>query len=204
MGIHNLLLNVFLALLTGKLHLTWVFALSSYDHGSFAGSLRVSEWCLLGGIGLGTDISVEFFVHSLEISTNSLPFGELSVECFLIFGLEVLHVVFDVTAKDAMSVNTSVIRPLLVVLAGAREAAGLVWDVKTAITGALHGGEDLVSIGATHNSDVESGFEWTSGELFTVVATFVTILLHIELGSGDLTDSLVELFEADLLEQSTG
>lgn len=92
-----------------------------------------------------------------------------------------------------MTVDSSVVFPLLIALLGAWEASGLMWDVKSTITGTLHSSEDLIAFGAAYYSDVKSGLEWALPDFLTFAAAIIQILADVEMSSSGLAHTLVEL-----------
>jgi len=105
-----------------------------------------------------------------------------------------------VTSVDAMSMCVGVVGPFAFVLLGTWEAASLMWDVKSTVTGSLHCSKYLVAFGAAYNTDIQSGFEWTLPDLLSFVTSGLKILADVKVLSSGFTYTLVEFLELQLFE----
>ena len=126
--------------------------------------------------------------------------GEALLVLLVVLLLEVLHVLPDVAAEDALAVHVGVV--LLGVAVVAREALLGVGDVEAAVGGTLEGAEDAASGGGGLAADVEEDAE---GALVLVNFVDVVGLLSILAGDDlavDLGVALVDVVEADLLEEA--
>lgn len=104
------------------------------------------------------------------------------------------------TSVDAMSMCVGVVGPFAFVLLGTWEAASLMWDVKSTVTGSLHCSEYLVAFGAAYNTDIQSGFEWTLPDLLSFVTSGLKILADVKVLSSGFSYTLVEFLELQLFE----
>ena len=128
--------------------------------------------------------------------------GEALLVLLVVLLLEVLHVLPDVAAEDALAVHVGVVLLGVAVVAG--EALLGVGDVQTAVGGPLEGAEDAAAGGGGLAADVEEGAE---GALVLVDLVDVVGLLALLAGDDlavDLGVALVDVVEADLLEEAAG
>ena len=86
--------------------------------------------------------------------------GEMGLVLLLIFLFHGLHVLGDVAAEDAVGEGGGVEIGVGALLLGgfvAGETLAVVGDVETAISGALHGGENFGANGGADETDVKKG-----------------------------------------------
>jgi len=145
------------------------------------------------GRGIGSDGSVGFLVHLLDVlgvDASLDESGELSLESFLVLFFELLHVVTDVSTEDVVFVDFSV--ELTVSESG--ESLGGVGDVETGISGTLEDTEDSGTSGGSGEASIQVASE--GGLLFSI--GFLVKLVTVDL---DLT--LVHRVKTELLENSS-
>lgn len=177
--------NVVLSLLVGK----------SLGGELLVVSLGVLVSLLLDGIGVLSDLSLDFLVKSLNGLDTSLLEGlepSLELDGLLLGSLQLLEVVIDVAAQNSLSEDLVVSLGLFLVEAG--ESGGRVGDVDTSVSDSLKSSEDLRAGGGGLKSDVEDDLE---GSSVLLVRRNIVVLL----GSGV---SSVGGIEADLFEESSG
>ena len=150
-------------------------------------------------VWVGSDSLVGGSIDFLEaLSLKGLdPSRELLLLGSLILLSELVEVFLDVDSKDVLSVlldgeDNLVLLLLLGSLSSligldlslldsvSWESSGRVRDVKTSVTGSLHGSEDTVSSGGTDETNIKEGLEWT----LSIVA-----LSNVVVGSVDLAVS---------------
>ena len=183
-------LDASLALLEGELGLALV-------------GLVGAEVLLGAGAGILPDGLVDRLVELLEavgVGVVGDVGGEALLVLLVVLLLEVLHVLADVAAEDALAVHVGVVLLGVAVVAG--EALLGVGDVEASVGGPLEGAEDAASGGGGLAADVEEGAE---GALVLVDLVDVVGLLSLLAGDDlavDLGVALVDVVEADLLEEA--
>ena len=176
--------------------------------------------CLLGSLGVLSDLSMNLLVEGLE--GGSLGLGEEGVPSLELLGvfifvvlLEEIHVVLNVSSEDVISVLLGVVRDglggllsnglssltggglgLLDVESG--ESLGVVGDEDATVDGSLKGSEDSVSSGGSDETNIEEGLEGSSLLLDEV------LLVEVEEFSISSLDSLVVGVHAEVSEESSG
>jgi len=176
------------------------------------GELGLALVGLVGGkvlLGAGAGILADGLVDGLVELLQAVGFDalldvgrEALLVLLVVLLLEVLHVLPDVAAEDALAVHVGVV--LLGVAVVAREALLGVGDVESAVGCALEGAEDAAAGGGGLAADVEEGAE---GALVLVDLIDVVGLLSLLAGDDlavDLGVALVDVVEADLLEEAAG
>mmetsp|Transcript_6418 Transcript_6418/g.11733 ORF Transcript_6418/g.11733 Transcript_6418/m.11733 type:complete len:276 (-) Transcript_6418:104-931(-) len=162
------------------------------------------EGLLLTGAGILTDLLVNTLVKLLQtIGLNILGKvrGELLLVLGVIFLLEVLHVLTNVSTEDALTVHVRVV--LLGVTVVTRESLLGMGDVKSTIGGALQGTEDTASSGGGLASNIEKSTEGT-----LVLIDLINVVCGLtDRGrddiSIDLVITLVNIIQTNLLEETT-
>lgn len=145
------------------------------------------------------DLLVELLkVISLQVVLEVL--GEVLLVVLLIVLLHLSHVVSNVLTHDAALVHLGI--EGLGVSGVTRETLVAVGDIKTTITGTLHGTEHLGTGGGVLDSDVEQSTERS----LLVIDLLHEVGAAVDLGghnlTGHLLDTRVGLVEANLLEQA--
>lgn len=149
------------------------------------------------GVGrVGSNVGVNSSPHLLKIIrslTGLNVTGELLLVLFRVLGLEVLHVVGNVSSEDVLAEHGRV--ELLSLGVVTRETLVLVGDVETSVDGTLHGTEDTSTGGGEVESDIKENVERAT----TLSLGFNEVVSTIGLG---LTKIL--LIKSQLSENTTG
>jgi hypothetical protein len=158
---------------------------------------------LLAGLGAGlldggrassdgfVHLLVESF-HVLRVNTVLDVLAELARVGLFVVLLELVHVLADVATEDVLAVRLGVEFVGIGVVAW--ESLGGMWDVQTAVNGALESTEHLVTGGGSSQTSVQEASEWT----WTFVVGFDVVLVTVNFG---LTD--VGFVELHLVQQSS-
>lgn len=133
-----------------------------------------------------------WFTYIVSTDSQLDVAGELALVGFLIFTLELLHVLGDVLAEDVLTVNSGVEALLLSIVAW--EALDGVGDVETTVDGALHGSENASSSGGASQTDVQVATEGSWAVIDWLDEVFLT---------GDVSLTAVECVESQLVENAT-
>mmetsp|Transcript_9612 Transcript_9612/g.14526 ORF Transcript_9612/g.14526 Transcript_9612/m.14526 type:complete len:276 (-) Transcript_9612:118-945(-) len=162
------------------------------------------ESILLAGAGILTDLLVNSLVKFLQtISLNIL--GKVRRELLLVLGviflLEVLHVLTNVSSEDALTVHVRVV--LLGVTVITRESLLGMGDVKSTIGSTLQGTEDTASSGGGLAPNIEKGTEGT-----LVLVDLINVVGSLsnrgrDYISIDLVITLINIIQTNLLEETT-
>mmetsp|Transcript_5530 Transcript_5530/g.8917 ORF Transcript_5530/g.8917 Transcript_5530/m.8917 type:complete len:301 (+) Transcript_5530:77-979(+) len=162
------------------------------------------EVLLLTGRRILADLLVDSLVKLLQaISLNVFlkVAGELGLVLGVILLFEVLHVLTDVSTKDALTVHISIV--LLRITVVSRETLLGMRNVKSTISGTLQGTENTASSGGGLASNIQQGPEGT-----LVLIHLIHIVGSLTNGSGDdvavhLIIALINIIQSNLLEQTT-
>mmetsp|Transcript_34087 Transcript_34087/g.71752 ORF Transcript_34087/g.71752 Transcript_34087/m.71752 type:complete len:301 (-) Transcript_34087:62-964(-) len=162
------------------------------------------EVLLLTGRRILADLLVDSLVKLLQaISLNVFlkVAGELGLVLGVILLFEVLHVLTDVSTKDALTVHISIV--LLRITVVSRETLLGMRNVKSTISGTLQGTENTASSGGGLASNIQQGPKGT-----LVLIHLIHIVGSLTNGSGDnvavhLIIALINIIQSNLLEQTT-
>mmetsp|Transcript_9613 Transcript_9613/g.14529 ORF Transcript_9613/g.14529 Transcript_9613/m.14529 type:complete len:263 (-) Transcript_9613:118-906(-) len=192
--------------MTGSLLVIILLKLSILDIllGLALEALVGGESILLAGAGILTDLLVNSLVKFLQtISLNIL--GKVRRELLLVLGviflLEVLHVLTNVSSEDALTVHVRVV--LLGVTVITRESLLGMGDVKSTIGSTLQGTEDTASSGGGLAPNIEKGTEGT-----LVLVDLINVVGSLsnrgrDYISIDLVITLINIIQTNLLEETT-
>lgn len=85
-----------------------------------------------------------------------------------------------------------------------RESLGGVRDVQSSVTGAFECAENSVASGGPDQAHVQSGFEGSAFQAFSLALSLFHVFIDVEGSSSGSGDSLVHVIQSLFLEQSSG
>lgn len=163
-----------------------------------------SEILLFRRTGILTNLFVNSLVQFLQTITGNVVFQkglEMSLVLGIVFLLQVLHVLGDVSTKDAFTVHVGVVRLCVTVISG--ESLFRMRNVQTTIGRPLQSTENTATRTGSPATDIQK-----AAKGFLVIIDFINVVLFVVvLGADNLSIdfgvSLVHIIESEFLQDTT-